>query len=122
MMSQGEPPNKHVHTTETFLRFYVLLSQYLDRCWDQNVRLALPEAEFATHLEETRQSVETLFASNRRGPSKVHAEYEQVMQVGTAFMKAQGAESEQSALEHERDRLRMKTSVLSDLMAVFRSM
>lgn len=121
-MSQLEPANNHVHITETFLRFYVLLTQYLDRCWDQSVRAALPEGEFSTHLDETRKNVEGLFASNRIVPTKVHAEYEQAIRVGTAFMKTPGAESARSALEEERDRLRMKTSVLSDLMAVFRSL
>jgi len=121
-MSQGEPANEHVHVAETFLRFYVLLSQYLDRCWDQTVRAALPEAEFAKHLEETRMKVEKLFASNRIVPTKVHAEYELVIQVGKEFMNSQGVESPRVALEKERDRLRIKGSVLSDLMAVFRSM
>ena len=121
-MSQLEPTSKHVQLTETFLRFYVLLSQYLNRCWDPTVRAALPEAEFVRHMEETRKKVEDLFASNRIVPAKVHAEYEQVIQLGRACMNNQSAEKARAELEQESDRLRIKSSVLSDLMAVFRSM
>ena len=45
MTPQQDVP-QHIKTTETFVRLYVLLSQHLDRCHDEDARNAYPESEF----------------------------------------------------------------------------
>ena len=120
-MSQPESTGKHVQIAETLLRFYVLLAQYLDRCENEAVRAAMSEADFGRHLDETRKKIEELVASNRIVPSKVHSEFEQVIDLGRQFTETPNAESVRLEFENERERLRIKSSVLSDLMAVYRS-
>jgi len=120
-MSQqsGVPP--HIKTTETFVRLYVLLSQYLDRCHDEGARNAYPESEFQAHLAETRTEAAQLFSTNRVVHDKIEKEYERLLNLGSAFVKGPKDENIKAQLMQEREILRYKTLTLSDLLAVFRS-
>ena len=111
----------YITTTETYLRFYVLLSQYLDRCLDDQIRESLSEKDFQEHLTATRTTVVDLLATNRIVKQKVEKEYEYVVNLGKEYLEHPAKETTRGKLEEERDILRIKMHVLSDLLAVFRS-
>lgn len=112
--------NEHcMEITETVLRFYVLLSQYLDRCHDQAAKEAFPESEFQEHLRTTQAKVTELLAGNRVVKQKVAAESDRILQLGAESVERRGGMTEQ--LAKEREGLRIKTVAISDLLAVFRS-
>ena len=52
-MSEEDLNQPHITMTETMLRFYVFLGQYIDRCLDEKHRQSLPEKEFQQHLATT---------------------------------------------------------------------
>jgi len=64
-MAEQAPNPPHITMTETMLRFYVFLGQYIDRCLDEEHRRALPEQEFQQHLATTHDEVVQLLATNR---------------------------------------------------------
>jgi hypothetical protein len=112
----------HVEITETLVRLYVFLSQYLDRCWDEGVRQSFPEHELQAHLTATRTKVSEILSVNRVVKGKVEQECDRVLALGAACLK-EGAKN-QNRLEEvkaERAALQNKTVALSDLLAVFRS-
>ena len=80
------PP--HIKTTETFLRLYVLLSQFLDRCLDDAARASLSEQDFQHHLSETHTNVGNLLSTNRVVKGKVEKEYEECCNSGASISKA----------------------------------
>ena len=43
MVAQSSVPS-HIEITETFVRLYVFLAQYLDRCQDEAARASFPKA------------------------------------------------------------------------------
>jgi len=120
-MSSQDKNAECIQITETVLRLYVLLNQYLDRCHDQAAKEAFPESEFQEHLQATRAKAAELLATNRVVKDKVAVESERILQVGADCM----AEASESGLKEqvakEREALRMKTLTISDLLAVFRS-
>ena len=111
----------YIPTTEVYLRFYVLLTQYLDRCLDDRIRESLSEGDFQKHLTDTRTAVLDLLATNRIVKQKVEKEYESVVNLGKEFLEHSEKEGMRKKLEEERETLRIKMLVLSDLLAVFRS-
>ena len=111
----------YITTTETYLRFYVLLSQYLDRCLEDQIRGSLSEKDFQEHLTATRTTVLDLLATNRIVKQKVEKEYEYVLNLGKDYLEHSSNEATRKNLEEEREILRIKMLVLSDLLAVFRS-
>ena len=110
-----------IQITETVLRLYVLLSQFLDRCHDQSAKEAFPESEFQAHLSETRKQAAELLVTNHIVKGKVEAECEGILKLAAECAEARKDERWQSRLEKEREVLRIKTLALSDLLAVFRS-
>ena len=66
--TKDSPP--HITTTETVLRLYVLLAQYLDRCVDDAIRDSLSDKDFQRHLSETRTKVADLLADQSSGKRK----------------------------------------------------
>jgi hypothetical protein len=44
----------HIEITETLLRLYVFLAQYLDRCQNEAARQTFPEHELQAHLSSTK--------------------------------------------------------------------
>ena len=111
----------YLKTTETFVRFYVLLSQFLDRCQDESTKKSLPEQDFQKHLADTRAEVLTLLSTNRVVKEKVEQESERILSLGTAFTEGRTDEATKTLLGKERETLRIKMLALSDLLAVFRS-
>ena len=121
-MSQEPHIPQHIRTTETLLRLYVLLAQYLDRCRaEDGSGSSLSEGEFQKHLVDTKGAVADLLSTNRIVPEKVKQEYEWVMKRGDALTKNPGDSEIKAQVDQEREVLRIKTIALSDLLAVFRS-
>jgi hypothetical protein len=118
-----KPPisSQYLTTTETYLRFYVLLTQYLDRCLDDGIRESLSEKDFQGHLSETRTTVLDLLATNRIVKEKVEKEYEYILNLGKDYLENSTGEDMRKKVEEERETLRIKMLALSDLLAVFRS-
>ena len=56
-MTEPVPNLPHITMTETVLRFYVFLGQYIDRCLDAEHQRALPEQDFQEHLATTHDQV-----------------------------------------------------------------
>ncbi len=107
--------------TETVLRLYVLLNQYLDRCHDQAAKEAFPETEFQEHLKATREKATELLATNRIVKGKVEVESERILQLGADCVEQASDKGVHDQLAKEREVLRIKTLTISDLLAVFRS-
>ena len=121
-MSQEPNLPQHIKTTETLLRFYVLLGQFLDRCRvEESSSSTISEGEFHRHLVETKTSVTALLGTNRVVAEKVSQEYERFMQSGSDLMKNPESSELKIQVEQDRDVLRTKSEALSDLLAVFRS-
>ncbi len=120
MTPQQDVP-QHIKTTETFVRLYVLLSQHLDRCHDEGAKSASPESEFQMHLTSTRTEAAQLSSNNRVVKDKVEDEYENILNLGAAYVKDPNDERTKDQLLQERAVLRIKMLTLSDLLAVFRS-
>jgi hypothetical protein len=110
-----------IQITETVLRLYVLLAQYLDRCYDQTAREVLPESEFQTHLSQTQSQTAELLSTNKVVKVKVEGECERILNLGEACVERGQGEGFPSQLDKEREILRIKIQALSDLFAVFRS-
>ena len=120
-MAEQAPNPPHITMTETMLRFYVFLGQYIDRCLDEEHRRALPEQEFQQHLATTHDEVVQLLATNRVVKAKAEAEFQRVTNMCQDFLKQPGSGEHQRVLQEEREILRVKMLALSDLLAVFRS-
>jgi hypothetical protein len=113
----------HIEITETIVRLYVFLTQYLDRCLDEAARKAYPDEELHAHLSKTRATMADILAVNPVVKSKVEKECKDVLALGTAILK--GGHERASAMEPmqaQRAILRDKTIALSDLLAVFRAL
>ena len=113
----------HIEITETLVRLYVFLTQYLDRCLDEGARRAYPDEELHAHLAKTRATMADILAVNPVVKSKVEKECQEVLMLGTAILK--GGHERTSAMEPMQARraiLKNKTSALSDLLAVFRAL
>jgi hypothetical protein len=120
-MSSQDSNAQCIQITETVLRLYVLLNQYLDRCHDQAAKEAFPEAEFQEHLRSTREQAAELLASNRIVKEKVAVESERILQLGADCVARSSENGMHIELAKEREILRLKTLTISDLLAVFRS-
>ena len=120
-MSTQDENAQCMQITETVLRLYVLLNQYLDRCQDQAAKEAFPESEFQEHLQATREKATELLATNRVVKDKVEAETERILQLGADCVERARDHEIIDQLNKEREMLRMKTLAISDLLAVFRS-
>ena len=120
-MSSQDENAQCIQITETVLRLYVLLNQYLDRCHDQAAKEAFPESEFQEHLSSTRAKAADLLTTNRVVKDKVAAETERILQLGADCVEG-ASNGLNDQLAKDREMLRMKTLAISDLLAVFRSL
>jgi hypothetical protein len=115
----------HIEITETLLRLYVFLSQYLDRCLDETIRKSFPEADLQAHLADTRKQIIEMLSVNRVVKGKVEQECEHVLSLGAACLTGKGgsppSQNGIEAVKAERAILKNKTIALSDLLAVFRA-
>lgn len=112
----------HIEITETLVRLYVFLTQYLDRCMDEAARKAYPDEELEAHLSSTRSKMLEILTVNPVVKGKVEQECDRVLALGAACLK--GGTGKASALEDlkaVRAVLKNKTIALSDLLAVFRA-
>ncbi|HNP30023.1 MAG TPA: hypothetical protein PKK23_13330 [Nitrospirales bacterium] len=120
-MTEPDTTLPHITTTETLVRFYVLLSQYIDRCLDEATKRSLPEGEFQKHLTETHTQVTELLASNRVVKNKAETEFQRITTMCEQFLKSPTDQTIKTSLHQEHEVLRIKMLALSDLLAVFRS-
>ena len=120
-MPEQIPNPSHITMTETVLRFYVFLGQYIDRCLDAEHRRSLPEQEFQQHLATTHDQVTELLATNRVVKDKAEIEFQRVTAMCQDYLRNPGEGDQSRVLHEEREILRVKMLALSDLLAVFRS-
>ncbi|HAN92814.1 MAG TPA: hypothetical protein PLU01_06565 [Nitrospira sp.] len=114
---------KHIEIAETFVRLYVFLTQYIDRCEDEAARKEYPEAELQKHLGETRAKMMEILKVNPVVKGKVEKECERVLALGSKCLM--GGTEKVAALDvlgAERVILKNKTIALSDLLAVYRAL
>ncbi len=116
-----EVSQPHISTTETVLRLYVFLGQYIDRCLDEEHRRSLPEEEFQQHLATTHDEVAKLLATNRVVKEKTEVEFQRVITMCEDYLQHPEDKEFPQILQKEREVLRVKMLALSDLLAVFRS-
>lgn len=120
-MTDHTPASWYVDITETFVRFYVFLAQQVDRCLDEANRESLSDEEFHRHFTDTADRMFQQVTSNRVVKEKVQQEYDRISSLVNAFCAKPDDASLRQELERERETLRIKMLVLSDLLAVFRS-
>lgn len=121
MVAQSSVPG-HIEITETLVRLYVFLAQYLDRCLNEAARATFPEADLQAHLSATKAKMIEILSVNPVVKGKVEKECEHVLALGAACLKRETEKSAAvSALKAERAALQNKTIALSDLLAVFRA-
>ena len=113
---------RHIEITETLVRLYVFLAQYLDRCHDEAARQTFPEKDLQAHLSETKAQMMEILSVNRVVKGKVEKECDHVLSLGAAYLKGgTGKKATLDELKAERAVLQNKTIALSDLLAVFRA-
>ena len=121
-MSHNTQSPTHIDLTETFVRLYVFLSQYLDRCLDEGLRRSYPEEELQKHLADTRSHLRDIISINPVVRQKVEAECEEILRLGGVCLregKTKPNAGEQ--VQASRTMLKNKVIALSDLLAVFRA-
>ena len=109
-MADSKLTPQHIEIAETFVRLYVFLTQYIDRCEDEAARKEYPEAELQKHLTATRAKM-------------LDKECERVLTLGAKCLM--GGTEKVAALDvlgAERVVLKNKTIALSDLLAVYRAL
>ena len=105
------------------VRLYVFLAQYLDRCFDEAARKSYPESELQAHLTDTRRELMDILAVNPVVKKKLAQECDRILALGASCLKAGGGDATtRDTIKAERAILKNKTSVLSDLVAVFRAL
>jgi hypothetical protein len=112
---------RHIEVTETLVRLYVFLANYLDRCLNEAARQTYPEEELQKHLAETVSKLSEILSINRVVKTKVQDECDRVMALGSACLQAGGKGTMADDIKAARAVLQNKTIALSDLLAVFRS-
>lgn len=112
-----------IDVTAAFVRLYVFLTQYLDRCLDQAKAESFPEQELQEHLASTRASLDEILKVNPVVQAKVERECQRILTLGEVLLKG-GAEKNAALKEVQAERavLRNKTIALSDLLAIFRAL
>ena len=112
---------KHIEITETLVRMYVFLANYLDRCLNDAARQTYPEAELQQHLADTAGKLSEILTVNRVVQSKVEQECDRILALGTACLNSRTKGTMTDDVKAAREILKNKTVALSDLLAVFRS-
>lgn len=121
MSAQSTAPS-HIEITETLVRLYVFLAQYLDRCQNEALHQSFPEADLQAHLSATRAKMMAILSVNPVVKGKVEKECDRVLALGASCLK-EGAKTTTllEQVKTERAVLQNKTIALSDLLAVFRA-
>ena len=105
-----------------FVRIYVFLAQYLDRCVDEAARVTYPESELQGHLAETRAQLMGMLAVNPVVQRKLAQDCDRILALGASCLTGGAAPETRHAIQAERAILQNKTIALSDLVAVFRAL
>ncbi len=106
-----------------FVRLYVFLAQYLDRCVDEAARKSYPDSELQAHLDETRQQLMEILSVNPVVKRKLADECDRILGLGAACLKSGAADTKtRESIQTERAILKDKTIALSDLVAVYRAL
>ena len=106
-----------------FVRLYVFLAQYLDRCSDEAARKSYPDSELQGHLEETRRQLMEILSVNPVVKRKLADECDRILALGATYLKSGAADTKtRESIQAERAVLRNKTIALSDLVAVYRAL
>ncbi len=112
-----------IDVAAALVRLYVFLTQYLDRCCDEDVRKNYPDAELQSHLAETRRQLLDILSVNPVVKKKLTEECDRILALGAACLKSGAVEAKaREAIQAERAVLRSKTIALSDLVAVYRAL
>src|SRR5262245_2847478 len=106
-----------------FVRLYVFLSQYLDRCLNDAVRRSTPDGDLQTHLAQTRQELMEILSVNPVVKRKLTDECDRILNLGASCLTSNpGMTHNRELIQAEREVLKQKTGALSDLVAVFRAL
>ena len=112
----------HIDITETLVRLYVFLAQYLDRCLNEAAGTTYPDHELQSHLSSTRAKMMEMLSVNRVVKGKVEQECNRVLSLTAACLTdGAGKMAALDVVNAERTVLKNKTMALSDLLAVFRA-
>jgi hypothetical protein len=113
---------QHIDIAETFVRFYVFMTQYIDSCEGDTVRKDYPEAELQKNLASTKAEMLEILEVNPVVKGKVAKECERVLTLGAKSLL--GGTDKVAALDvlgAQRVIFQTKTVALSDLLAVYRA-
>lgn len=114
---------EQIDVTAAFVRLYVFLAQYLDRCFDEVARKNYPDSELQGHLAETRRQLMEILTVNPVVKKKLEQECDRIVALGATCLKDGATDAKmRDAIQSERSILKSKTLALSDLVAVFRAM
>lgn len=115
--------NDQTDIAAALVRLYVLLAQYLDRCFDDAARRSYPDAELEAHMNETRRQLMEILSVNPVVKRKVAEECDRILALGASCLKAGAADTTtREVIQAERAVLKNKTIALSDLVAVYRAL
>ena len=112
---------RHIEVTETLVRLYVFLANYLDRCLNQAARQTYTEEELQKRLAETIARLSEILAINRVVKTKVQEECDRILAMGASCLQTGAKGAMADDIKAARAVLQNKTMALSDLLAVFRS-
>ncbi len=106
-----------------FVRLYVFLNQYLDRCLNDTVRRNTQDGDLQTHLAQTRLELMEILSVNPVVKRKLTDECDRILSLGASCLTSSVATgNNRELIQAEREVLKQKTSALSDLVAVFRAL
>ena len=106
-----------------FVRLYVFLAQYLDRCSDEAARKSYPDSELQGHLEATRRQLMEILSVNPVVKRKLTDECDRILNLGASCLTLGAADAKtREAIQAEQAVLKSKTIALSDLVAVYRAL
>lgn len=114
---------EQIDVAAAFVRLYVFLAQYLDRCLNDTAPQNVSDAELRGHLTDTRSQLLEILAVNPVVRNKLAQECDRILALGNDCLKTGTPDAQtRNAILAERAILTNKTIVLSDLVAVFRAM
>ena len=114
--------SSHIETTDALSRLYLFLAQAMDRVLDEAGRVKGVDTELDANLAGARSAALELLSVNRVVREKVEAECNRIRSLVAACLKGGAPQTALvEALKRERELVKQKTMVLSDLLAVFRA-
>ena len=106
-----------------FVRLYVFLTNYLDRCFDEAARKNYPDSELQGHFDDTRRQLMEILSVNPVVKKKLADECDRILSIGASCLKSGTIDPKtREMIQAERVILKNKTIALSDLVAVYRAL